>query len=251
MGGMMGKAKHLWFFGGITAVLALWIAVSPTPATAQNPTPGSAPVSLVSPLPLPVTGSVNLANFPNPMPVNGSVNVSNLANPLPVTGSVAVSNLSNPLPVTGSVSVSNLTDPLSVTGTVAISGAPTVQVVTPEPVHWSGRCQSISNGGCSVALNDLYRVPFGRRLVVEYVSFGAINLPSGLLAYASIFTATGAGIRVPPLPVPSSYLVMGGQAVRFYAGSGEFVGAAFIPMGASPPFASDAIYDVSFTGHLE
>jgi len=118
-------------------------------------------------------------------------------------------------------------------------------------VHWSGTCQSISNAGCNVSLTELYRVPFGRRLVVEYVSFRAINLPSGLLAYAAISTGTGASIIVPPLPVPSSYLVIGGQTVRFHAGSGEFVGADFVPMGASPPFASAAIYQVAFTGHLE
>jgi hypothetical protein len=236
MSNTTGKAKHLFFWGGMSALLAIWIAVSPSPATAQNPNPGSAPVNVVGPLPLPVTGSLNVANLPNPMPVNGSVSVSNLPNPLPVTGSV---------------SVSNLPDQLSVSGTVAISGAPTVQVVTPEPVHWSGECRSSSNGGCSVSLSDQYRVPFGRRLVVEYVSFRAINLPPGLLAHASIFTGTGAHIMIPPLPVPSSYVVIGGQTVRFYGGSGDFIGVGFSPMGASPPFASDAIYQVHFIGYLE
>jgi len=228
------KSKQLWFCAGISTLLALWIAVNPSPATAQNPAPGSAPVNLVSPLPLPVSGSVNLANLPNPMPVSGSVCVANLANPLPVTGSV---------------SVSNLTNPLSVTGTVAISGTPVVQIVTPEPVHAFGTCQSSSNAGCSI--NDLYQVPVGRRLVVEYVSFQASNLPAGLLAYAALFTLGGASIKVPPLPVPSSYTVIGGQMVRLYAGSGEPVGASFTRMAASQPGATDTFYAVEFTGHLE
>ena len=38
----------------------------PNVTFAQNPNAGSAPVTIVNPLPLPVTGSVNVTNFPEP-----------------------------------------------------------------------------------------------------------------------------------------------------------------------------------------
>jgi len=63
MGLAIWKSKQVWLCGGLSTVMALWIAAIPGPANADNPNPGSAPVNIVSPLPLPVTGSVNLAGL--------------------------------------------------------------------------------------------------------------------------------------------------------------------------------------------
>lgn len=55
---------------GVCCVVA-YVITGSYPAVAQNPNPGSAPVSIASPLPLPVTGTVNVAN--TPLPVNATI----------------------------------------------------------------------------------------------------------------------------------------------------------------------------------
>lgn len=119
---------------------------------------GAAPVSITSPLPLPVMGSVNVANT--------------AANPVPVSGVVAVGNERTlvdggfvPLPL--EVSITNST--LPVTGSVGISGTPTVQLggpvsiantpATPVPVSVQQSAKfitlfSVAGGGYSQVLPD-------------------------------------------------------------------------------------------------
>ena len=217
---------------------AVGVLFNPRPVTAQNPYPGSAPVNIVNPLPLPVSGSVKIS----------------ATSPLEVTGSVGISNLPNPMPVSGQVSIANLPNPLPVSGSVEITGTPSVRLVTTEPVEWTGHCQSVSNAGCGVTLAEMYRVPFGKRLVIEYASFSASSLPPGVSAYAAIATggAANAGYAIPPSAfVGNGGSVVGGQVVHLYAEGGAFVGVSLNRLGIAPLNDIPSFYAMSFTGHLE
>ncbi len=57
----------------VAVFVALAIAgtmMSTHPVSATNPVPGSAPVNIVSPVPLPVQGTVDIGNFPSSLPVS-------------------------------------------------------------------------------------------------------------------------------------------------------------------------------------
>jgi hypothetical protein len=83
------KETSIWVAGLVTLGV-VGAALSPRPAVAQNPSPGSAPVNIVSPLPMPVTGTVNVGNlgsttlpvsvtnFPTTQNVSGTVNIGAL-----------------------------------------------------------------------------------------------------------------------------------------------------------------------------
>lgn len=65
----------------ITAAVFAGLAIAGTimsthPASATNPVPGSAPVNIVSPVPLPVQGTVDIGNFPSSLPVSFSSTTS-------------------------------------------------------------------------------------------------------------------------------------------------------------------------------
>jgi hypothetical protein len=201
---------------------AVGVLSNPRQVTA-NPSPGSAPVNIVSPLPLPVSGTVSVS----------------ATSPLQVTGSVEVSNLPNPLPVSGNV---------------AIAGTPTMRLVVNEAVEWTGSCQTTSDTGCGLPLADLYRVPFGKRLVIEYVSFLSSSLPPGVSAYAAIGTGSAANVSyiIPPSAfVGNGGVVVGGQVVHLYAEGGAFVFVNLNRVGLAPVNAIPSFYTMSFTGHLE
>jgi hypothetical protein len=232
---------------------AVGVLFNPRPVTAQNPFPGSAPVNIVNPLPLPVSGSVKISTT-SPLPVTGSVGISNLPNPMPVSGDVSISNLPNPMPVSGDVSIANFPNSFPVSGSVEITGTPAVRLVATEPVEWTGFCQTVSNSGCSVPLAETYRVPFGKRLVIEYASFSASSLPAGVSAFAAIATggAANAGYLIPPSAfVGNGGSVVGGQVVHLYAEGGAFVGINLNRLGVAPLNANPSFYAMSFTGHLE
>ena len=57
---------------GLTLLLVLGLMVDSRKARARKPNPGSAPVNIVSPLPVPVSGSLGISGAPN-------VDVTNLA----------------------------------------------------------------------------------------------------------------------------------------------------------------------------
>lgn len=78
-----------------------------------------------------VTGNVEVVNdVGNPLPVSGAVTVSNFPGTQPVSGSVSVSNLPATQPVSGTVAVSNLAATQTVAGTVAVSNLPATQAVS-------------------------------------------------------------------------------------------------------------------------
>ena len=83
----------------------------------------------------PVSGTVDVGNFPAIQAVSGSVSVSNLPATQPVSGSVSVSNFPATQPVSGtvtvggSVSVSNFPATQPVSGSVSVSNFPSTQVV--------------------------------------------------------------------------------------------------------------------------
>jgi hypothetical protein len=56
-------SRKQFIVAGTSAVLAVAVTtlLRAHPAAAQNPSPGSAPVSIVSPIPLPVTGSTTIS----------------------------------------------------------------------------------------------------------------------------------------------------------------------------------------------
>lgn len=78
----------------IVVIAGGWIGVAPV--LAQNPVPGSAPVNIVGPLPLPVTGTVDVSG--------GTVSVS--GGTVSVSGTVAVADQSQPINYTFSCGTS-------------------------------------------------------------------------------------------------------------------------------------------------
>lgn len=80
-----------------------------------------------NPLSVLLAGAVEITNDVGaPIPVNGTVTVANLQATQPVSGVVAVSNLLATQPVSGTVSVANLPATQTVAGTVAVSTMPAV-----------------------------------------------------------------------------------------------------------------------------
>jgi len=74
----------------ITAVASLavigYVMTNSHPAVAQNPHPGSAPVNIVDSIPLPISGTVAVSNFPSPLQVTGTVQVANQQEPVRLRG---------------------------------------------------------------------------------------------------------------------------------------------------------------------
>jgi hypothetical protein len=118
-------------------------------ADAQNPHPGTAPVSIVNPLPLPVTGSVGLTP-------GSAVTIDNPL-PIPVTGRVDL------IPG-GTVTIDN-----SATSPVLVRD---VDEAAKEPFQESVQDLIYPNTqlGAAVGLESLGTVPAGKRLVIEHVS---------------------------------------------------------------------------------
>jgi hypothetical protein len=94
---LMTRLKNRLILAAVFALLVFagTVALSRR-AIAQNPNPGSAPVNLVAPLPLPVTGTVAVNPAQLPLPVTGTVTVNPAQLPLPITGTVSINNLQKP-----------------------------------------------------------------------------------------------------------------------------------------------------------
>ena len=58
---MQRLKQNLLIVAGLTVLGITGLFMNSTQVAAQNPNPGSAPVNIVSPLPLPVTGSLNVS----------------------------------------------------------------------------------------------------------------------------------------------------------------------------------------------
>jgi len=135
-----------------------------------------------------------------------------------------------PVPTTGTSTVSGtVAATQSGPWNVGISGAPNVNVLnTPlptrevdiarEPVNFMFFCGPTSDTGCNVPTP--YKVPAGKRLIIEYVSLAAENLPVGDAAYVSITTIAGgqgAFFFLPPPPLVLHGSSINSQSVRLYA----------------------------------
>lgn len=64
--------KHLMAVAVLAGLAIAGSMMSTYPISATNPVPGSAPVNIVSPVPLPVQGTVAIGNFPSSLPVSVS-----------------------------------------------------------------------------------------------------------------------------------------------------------------------------------
>jgi hypothetical protein len=177
---------------------------------------GGASVSIVSPLPLPVTGNVTAA-------VTGSVNVANTS-AIPISGSLNVANnTSNPIPT---LSVNEPTaQPFvktlcfsSATQCAGAPGSPTSVFTVP----------SKTASGASV-----------KRLVVEFVS-GACAVPNGnQLTYV---TLGGVGEQAPShffgltyAPGSTQVETFGGHQTKIYYDPADTIGmsSAFLTLGST------------------
>jgi hypothetical protein len=175
--------------------------------------------------------------------------------PSPATP-VSVTNTSaDPIPVTGSVSVTgSITG--TVTGTVGLTPGTSVMIDSTvsdpvrvrnvndaiQPVQIANQCTSPQNTiGCDAPVAQLYKVPAGKRLVIEYASVDVCTLP-GQTATLHIKTTLGAnfvdhtiGVTPPAAGpgspnigcnlTPSSTTAVAAQ-VRLYADADSFVGIA-------------------------
>ena len=70
---MQRLKQNLLVVAGLTVLGITGLFMNSTQVAAQNPHPGSAPVNIVSPLPLPVTGSLSVSG--GTVAVSGTVNV--------------------------------------------------------------------------------------------------------------------------------------------------------------------------------
>ena len=135
-------------------------------------------VSVLIPNPLPITGNVDVDNFPAEFGVvNGStplhVTVDSVSpNPLPVTGTINVGNWPSPF----NVAVSNFPATYPVTGTVSVSNLPAIQTV-------NGVVSTLQSGVLLKRFPLLLNVP-------QLVKVGATEI-----FYVKVINSGGTGTR--------------------------------------------------------
>jgi len=197
-----------------------------------------------------------LAHAQVPVPRPGAttpVQVMNGAtNPVPVS----VSNLPSTQTVTGTVNVGNFPSSQSVN----VANTPNVNVVNTalpiveraqKAVNHTFICASTAVG-CGEGALTTYQVPTGFRLVIDYASINASNLPAGDVALLTIATTVDGVSAEFTLSAPSVALSgrsAQGQTVKLYADAGTNVllsGDRLSGVGGGP----NTSYFVSFTGHL-
>ena len=186
----------------------------------------------ITPSPLPVSGSVSVANLPATQPVSGNVAVTNLPVTQPVSGSVAVTNFPATQPVTvsnfpatqavtGSMTVSNFPATQPVSGTVAVSNFPATQAVTGTvTVNDSIPIAADIVRGSLLATGTLYTVPANRTFR------GSVSLSSCVAV---------AGVSQPSIAVPAGIihqLTVNGLALTSVANS-DTLSDVYIAGGAS------------------
>jgi len=118
-----------------------------------------------------------------------------------------------------------------------------------QPIQASGLCTAQEpNGGCAV---EIYTVPEGKRLVIEFVSMLAV-VPSG--QQASLDIGTKVNGQFSHFHIPYSQPALGGSAVavtniaqqlRIYADPGTTVG-----VNCASTSSKGATFDISFAGYL-
>jgi hypothetical protein len=150
-----------------------------------------------------------------------------------------------------------VTGPVEVTGTVAIANtdveAIPVRNVTAEGVQtpWIREGQVIVPIGRTWASNQLYAPPFGKRLVIEYITID-VNVPSGQIAHSATILGSadgeGAIFRFPLQATSSNSstraLFTTAQQVKLNVSGGVVVTAQ------RSGTAGAAIADVSLSGYL-
>ncbi len=178
-----------------------------------------------------------------------------------------------PVPVTGSLGV---TGPVSatVTGTVGLATGASVFVNNPvgnpvrvrdvndaqQPVQANADCTSAAGTiGCGI---NLYTVPQGKRLVIEYASVSTCSLP-GQIAVMSLLTTVGGSTTshfvpsTPPAPSPGSNAIgcngvtpssisSFGQQLRIYADPSSTIGVEV----DRDSNVGNASYTVTMSGYL-
>jgi hypothetical protein len=216
------RSYHVVTFVAFALTVGSLISPRPVVAQAPDPRPGtSTPVTIVNPLPLPVSGSAT---------VSGSVAISNT--PLPVTGTVGLTTGS-------SVSIANTdTNPVPVRNLDNAARSPYQETISFNQDQ-VGFC---TNFVCSVSFPA---VPAGKRLEVTHVS-AVFNAPNGS---ATISVQPSFSVRV-YLPLPQTYgfgTYVGGASVTAYvqAGASPTVQLGGLGVNTAPNTATATI-----VGHL-
>jgi hypothetical protein len=151
--------------------------------------------------------------------------------------------IASPLPV-----------PTLVSGTVdvnVVSGAVDVKVGDAQSaVNFTFSCRSNSTG-CGPGVTAPYVVPSGQRLVIEYASVRATQLPAG--------EAVSLGIQTLANGVAAYFWLQGpvslggrsatGQSVKLYADPDRFV-VLFAERASGVVGGAETTYEMSFSGHL-
>ena len=152
-------------------------------------------------------------------PAVQDVNVKNTAsNPVPVVGTVNSAQSGpwsvslNGTPTVSSAQVGSWN--------VGITGRPSVQLAPSEPV--GQQLFGALSGSSATTYRQLYEVPAGKLLVLEYVS-AQIGVPSGGRAFVEFFGATSK-IYLPMSlqgSTGSTDVIVGSQPVRMYLPAGN------------------------------
>jgi hypothetical protein len=216
----MKRYKNQLIAAAVLSVLAVvGTIMNSRQASAQD---GGPNVTIVSPIPLPVTGSVT-STVTGTVPVTGTVGLASGA-------SVHVNNT-----VADPVRVRNVND-----GIQPFQGATSCSTTI-----------SSVTGGCA---QQVFNVPVGKRAVIEYFTGTAtLNVgPGGLFVFPTVQTTIGGtavvhGVSV--LPLVSTNLgaaTQWGQQVRLYADSGAiFVGVSFGGTGVAVTGTANFNFDIS------
>jgi hypothetical protein len=174
-----------------------------TQVAAQNPHPGSAPVNIVSPLPLPVTGSLNVSG--GSVEVSGTVNVRDVDNP-----AGQPFQFSNQLP----------------TGNFRVPDGKRFVIE-----YFSARAQTTADNNCSLAV-----------LTIS-TQTNTVSFPGVPLAKNHYFTPT------PTTTNLSTNVFVVSQPTRLYADPGTIVGGDVDFRGSACAGAIN-FADITFSGYL-
>jgi hypothetical protein len=159
--------------------------------------------------------------------------VTNAASsPVPVAGTVSVANLPATQPVSGTVNIGNLPATQPVTGSVSISGSATVSVRQNEPFHYADLLPGETpTGAPSAAVID---IPAGKRLTVQSLTVASQSAVVSYCSAMSVYDVNGGQLFSVPLVTGG-----GGQCSAALSGEALFWTDQSKVFIQEPPFAAD------------